>query len=94
MPASMFTAAADAIATAAADLRKRAKMTQRQLSAALGREQNLVARIEQGQRRVDLIEWVQWCRACGADPEVEMIQLLKRIAHQIPQRRPRGRKPS
>ena len=89
MPASMFTAAADALAKAAADLRRRAGLTQRQLAAALGREQNLVARIEQGQRRLDLVEWVQICRACGADPDAEIAELVRKIANLVPQRRRR-----
>lgn len=62
MVASMFTAASDALAAAVADLRKQAGLTQRALADALGREQNLVARIETGQRRVDLIEWVVTAR--------------------------------
>ena len=86
MPASMFTPASDALAAAVADLRRRAGLTQRGLAAALGREQNLVARIEQGQRRVDLVEWVQICRACGADPEAEVAALVRRIAGMVPQR--------
>jgi transcriptional regulator with XRE-family HTH domain len=86
MVASMFTAAADALAQAVVALRKRAGMTQRELAAALGREQNLVARIEQGQRRVDMIEWVQVCRACGADPEAEMVTLLRQVTPLVARR--------
>jgi transcriptional regulator with XRE-family HTH domain len=90
MVASMFTAAADALAAAVVELRTRAKLTQRQLADAVGREQSFIGRIETGQRRVDLVEWVAICRACGADPEVEIAGLVRRIAHLVP-RRKRGR---
>lgn len=82
----MFTAAADALARAVVEMRKRAKFTQRDLAKALGREQNLVARIEQGQRRLDLVEWIQVCRACGTDPEKEISRLVKNIESLVPQR--------
>ena len=86
MPSSMFTAAADELAQAVVKMRKAAKLTQRQLAEALGREQNLVARIEQGQRRLDLIEWIQLCRACGADPEREIARLIRSIESLVPRR--------
>jgi transcriptional regulator with XRE-family HTH domain len=89
MVASMFTPAHAALAAAAADLRKRAGLTQRQLADALGREQSYVGRIETGQRRVDLVEWVTLCRACGADPEREVARLMKHITGLVPHR---GRK--
>jgi transcriptional regulator with XRE-family HTH domain len=89
MVASMFTAASDALAAAVVELRKRARMTQRQLAEGVGREQNFVARIETGQRRIDLVEWVTICRACGVDPEVEIVKLLRKIGALVPQRRRR-----
>jgi hypothetical protein len=55
----------------------------------VGREQNFVARVETRQRRLDLVEWVSICRACGVDPEREIAGLLKRIVSLVPQRRPR-----
>jgi len=64
-------------------------MNQRELAAALGREQNYVARIETGQRRVDLIEWIQLLRALGVDPDKEIMALVRRIAPLVPKRSPR-----
>lgn len=87
----MFTAAADALAAAVVDLRKQRNMTQRDLAAAVGREQNYIARIEQGQRRVDLIEWVVLCRACKVDPVEQIAALLRQIAPLVPQRRAQNR---
>jgi transcriptional regulator with XRE-family HTH domain len=87
MVASMFTAAHDALVAAVVRLRKGAGLTQRQLAEALGREQNLVGRIETGQRRIDLIEWVAICRVCKVDPEVEIAHLVRQIKPLVPQRR-------
>jgi hypothetical protein len=56
---------------------------------AVGREQNFVGRIETGQRRIDLVEWAAICRACTADPEVEIAKLVKQIVSLVPQRRRR-----
>jgi hypothetical protein len=43
----------------------------------LGREQSHIGRIETGQRRVDLIEWVQILRAVSADPEREISRIAR-----------------
>lgn len=86
MPASMHNAAADALAESVMELRKQAGLSQRQLAASLGREQNFVARVEQGQRRLDLVEWVQICRALKVDPEAEIAGLVRRIVKLVPQR--------
>jgi transcriptional regulator with XRE-family HTH domain len=87
MPASLFTAAHQEIVTAVKELRRQAGLSQRQLADALGREQNLVGRIETGQRRVDLIEFVQICRACGVEPVGETTKLARIIAGLTPARR-------
>ena len=86
MVASMFTAASDALAAAVAELRMRAGMTQRQLAEAVGREQSFIGRIETGQRRVDLVEWITICRACGVDPETEIAAQVKKIVGLVPRR--------
>ena len=62
-------------------------MTQRQSAEALGREQNFVARVETGQRRLDLIELIQVCRACGVDPDKHIPQLSRRIGELVPRTR-------
>ena len=82
----MFTAAHDALVASVVRLLHRANMTQRELAHALGREHNLIGRIETGQRRIDLIEWVSICRACGADPESETVRLIRSITHVVPTR--------
>lgn len=58
-------------------LRVKAGMTQRDLAAALGREHGMVARIELGERRVDLVESYELFKALGADPAKEVASLME-----------------
>lgn len=85
MARSLHTAAHRELVSAVVALRKAAGLTQRQLAARLEREQNFVARMETGSRRIDLVELVAVCIACGANPEAEIVSLVKRI---IPTTRP------
>jgi transcriptional regulator with XRE-family HTH domain len=85
---SMFTAAFSEVVYAVIAMRKAAGLTQRQLAAALGREHNFIARIETGQRRLDLVELVQLCRACDADPEHQIARITKGILSLLPRKRP------
>jgi hypothetical protein len=54
-------------------------MTQRQLAAKLKREHSFVGRIEIGERRLDLIEFWEYCRACEANPEEVVIKVFSRF---------------
>ena len=76
----MHNPAADLLAKTVVDLRKKAGLNQPELAAALGREQNYVARVETGQRRLDLIEWVQVLRALGADPEKQITWIIRQVS--------------
>lgn len=48
--------------------RKSAGMTQQNLADRLGRPQSFVAKVEGCERRLDLVEFLHFCRAIGADP--------------------------
>jgi transcriptional regulator with XRE-family HTH domain len=61
-------------------LRKQAKMTQRDLAVALGREHGMVARIELGERRVDFAEAYQIFVALGANPNREADSLMTKFS--------------
>lgn len=50
-------------------MRERAGLTQRGLAAKLGVTHVFVHKSEVGDRRVDVAEFVDWCLACGADPD-------------------------
>lgn len=49
-------------------LRTDASLTQRDLGSKLKVPHSVIFKIEHGERRIDPVEFAQWCRACGADP--------------------------
>jgi transcriptional regulator with XRE-family HTH domain len=57
--------------------RKRAGLTQKQLADRFGKPQSFVAKYENGERRLDVIEFVTISRAIGANP-VRLLALMVR----------------
>jgi transcriptional regulator with XRE-family HTH domain len=55
-----------------------AKLTQRELAAQLRKPPSYVHKSEIGDRRIDPIEFIAWCRACGLEPSQSMLLLEKR----------------
>lgn len=49
-------------------MRTNAGLTQRDLAAKLKMHNTMVHRSEIGDRRIDPVEFANWCRACGTDP--------------------------
>ena len=72
-------------------MRKAAGVTQRELAHRLGTVQTVVARIEQGERRLDLIEFYRVCRALKVDPKKAASEVLDRCAALDRGKRPTGR---
>jgi transcriptional regulator with XRE-family HTH domain len=56
--------------------RQAAGMTQAELAYQLKRKQSFVAKIEIGERRVDVVEFVEISRVLGTDP----VKILKHLA--------------
>jgi ribosome-binding protein aMBF1 (putative translation factor) len=56
--------------------REAAGLTQAQLAEKLGEYQSFVARLESGQRRIDVIEFIEIARVLGFDS----VKALKKIA--------------
>jgi transcriptional regulator with XRE-family HTH domain len=50
------------------EARKASGMTQQQLAEALGRPQSFVSKFENGERRLDVAEFLNISRLVGADP--------------------------
>jgi len=50
--------------------RREAQITQEQLAAQLERPQSFIAKYETGDRRLDVVEFIDVCRALGVDPKV------------------------
>ena len=64
------------------EMRKAAGLTHRQLAERLGREHSFVWRIEQGERRLDLVEFFWVCRALeqnAASVYAELVAGLERL---------------
>jgi len=58
-----------------ADARKKSGVTQVEMAQRLEKPQSFVSSYEQGQRRVDILEFLRICEAMSTDPEV----LFRRI---------------
>ncbi len=56
--------------------RNEAKLTQRELAAELQVVHSLVGKVEKGERRLDVIEFITYCKALKADPS-EFINALE-----------------
>lgn len=59
--------------------REAARMTQAELAARLGEYQSFVARLESGQRRVDVVEFIKFAETLGFD-SAKAISTLKKVA--------------
>ena len=58
------------------EARERAGLTQRDLAARLKRPHSFVGRIEAGERRVDVIEFIEIARVMDIDPRELFAQVL------------------
>ena len=59
--------------------REAAGMTQADLAARLGEYQSFVARLESGQRRIDVVEFLELADAVGFDP-AKALSAVKKIS--------------
>jgi transcriptional regulator with XRE-family HTH domain len=78
---STFTPLYKALRLRLVEMRRAAKLNQRQLAQRLGREHSFVSRIELGERRLDVVEFYWVCRACGADPTSVLVDLVHQFEH-------------
>lgn len=58
-------------------MREDAKLTQRALAKKVRTSQPWVHKSEVGERRVDISEFLDWCVACGVDPEEACRRLIR-----------------
>jgi transcriptional regulator with XRE-family HTH domain len=72
---SVHTASQAAFCALMIAARKRAGLTQQQLAKRLKRPQSFVAKYEGGERRIDVVEFTEICRAIGENP-VKLIKSL------------------
>lgn len=68
MPKSLFTRKHTQLRKLLTTARKDAKLTQTQLAQRLGRRQAYISRIERGERRIDVVEFLDLAHAIGFNP--------------------------
>ncbi len=59
-------------------MREAAGLTQRDLAKKLKLSHTMVHNSEVAERRVDVMEFADWCLACGVEPVAALSDLLKR----------------
>jgi len=91
---STFSPQYDVLRKRLVELREGAKLTQRELADRLQVPRSFVARVELGDRRVDLVEFFWICQACGTSPEQvtshlyrEMRRIERRNGGKAPKRK-------
>ena len=57
-------------------VREEAGLTQRELGRKLRKPQSWIYNCETANRRVDVAEFIAWCRACGIEPSVGLGKFL------------------
>lgn len=57
------------------EVRGNADLTQVALAEKLGKQQGYVSKIELGERYLSLMDFIEWCEACSADPA----EVIKKI---------------
>lgn len=58
--------------------RENSGMTIRQLAEKLGWHYSIVGKIEQGERRIDVVEYLAYCSALGANPKAGLDKVNRR----------------
>jgi transcriptional regulator with XRE-family HTH domain len=79
MVKSIKAEAYQAILPILASARREAGLTQAEVAARLGKPQSYISKVEQGERRLDVVEFCLLADAFGIEPG----RLLQRIASQV-----------
>jgi len=75
---TLHTSEHEALLTTLRTAREKAGLTQAQLADRLGKPQSFVAKYENGERRIDVVEFVALARAMDTDPTRLFRAFLKR----------------
>lgn len=83
MPKSTFSDAYAVLLEVLVDARRGQRMTQSILATTLGKPQSFIAKIENGERRIDVIEFCAVVSALGLDPAVLFAKLQARLPKRL-----------
>ena len=61
--------------------RNDAGLTIRTLGERLRKQHSYVSKVEVGNRRIDPLEFIYWCEACGVDPSKKLKELQALVAN-------------
>ena len=75
---SLFSSEGEALCQVLREERKRRRLSQAEVAATYGWSQSVIAKIEQGERRLDVVEFLWLVRAMGADPIKILALVTKR----------------
>ena len=75
MPKSVQTNEYDQFRSLLREARKGAGLSQMELAKKLGEPQSVVSKVERGERRLDVVEFLDFVEAIGADP-IQVLTLL------------------
>lgn len=78
MAKSLHTPEYEHFCTLLVRAREQAGLTQVEVAAHLGHPQSFVAKYERGERRLDVVEFVDVCDALNADPQALLAQVRRR----------------
>jgi hypothetical protein len=78
MPKSMFSDAYRQMLKVLVDTRRERRLTQARVAAALGKPQSFIAKIEGGERRLDVIEFCAIAQAMDMQP-VELLSAIQKV---------------
>jgi transcriptional regulator with XRE-family HTH domain len=79
MEKSIYTPEYAALRLELRKIRKNARLSQRDLASRLKVPHSWVAKVETGERRIDLIEFCRFISACGMDPLVVSKRMLRQM---------------
>ncbi len=77
--ASVYSEEYQLVINALKNARKARGITQAQLAEALGKPQSFIAKVESGERRLDVVEFVHLARLVGVEPENIVLRLNNNI---------------
>jgi transcriptional regulator with XRE-family HTH domain len=76
MQKSVHSSEYRALRTELRRVREQAKLSQRDLAALLDVPHSWVAKVESGERRIDLVEFCWFVKACGVEPQSSLTRML------------------
>ena len=80
---SIYSADQEALLKVMGRMRNDAALTQEELARKMGMSQSTVSDVLRGQRRLDVIEWISFCKACKVTPQ----QFLEELAFVLKRRK-------